>query len=131
MSVWKNAGYNMMIFLAGLASIPTDYHEAARLDGATASQRFWRITVPMLSPVIFFVVVITTIGAFQVFEQTYVMTQGGPANSTLTLSFYIWQSAFEFFNLGGASALAYILFAIVMLLTFVQFQLRKRWVYRA
>jgi multiple sugar transport system permease protein len=131
MSVWKNAGYNMMIFLAGLANIPNDYHEAARLDGASAWERFRKITLPLLSPVMFFVLVITTIGAFQVFEQTYVMTNGGPGTSTLTLSYYIWQTAFEFFNLGSSSALSYLFFLIVLLFTALQFRARKRWVYQA
>ena len=130
MSVWKNAGYNMMIFLAGLANIPGDYYEAARLDGASAFERFRRITLPMLSPVMFFVLIITTIGAFQVFEQTYVMTNGGPGTSTLTLSYYIWQTAFEFFNLGTASALSYLFFTIVLVFTAIQFRARKRWVFQ-
>ena len=130
MSVWKNAGYNMMIFLAGLTNIPADYHEAARIDGATAFERFRHITLPLLSPVMFFVLVITTIGAFQVFEQTYVMTNGGPGTSTLTLSYYIWETAFEFFNLGTASALSYLFFIIVLIFTLVQFRARKRWVFQ-
>jgi multiple sugar transport system permease protein len=130
MSVWKNAGYNMMIFLAGLASIPKDYHEAARLDGSSAWSRFRHITLPLLSPVTFFVLVVTTIGAFQVFEQTFVMTNGGPGISTLTLSYYIWQTAFKFFNLGGASALGYIFFVLVMSVTALQFLIRRRWVFQ-
>jgi multiple sugar transport system permease protein len=131
MSVWKNAGYNMMIFLAGLANVPRDYHEAARLDGAGAFARFRKITLPLLSPVLFFVLIVTTIGAFQVFEQTYVMTNGGPGTSTLTLSYYIWQTAFEFFNLGTASALGYLFFLIVLVMTAIQFIVRKRWVYQS
>lgn len=130
MSVWKNAGYNMMILLAGLSQIPTDYHEAARLDGAGGFRRFRTITLPLISPVLFFVVVVTTIGAFQVFEQTYVMTNGGPGTSTLTLSYYIWQMAFEFFDLGRASALGYLFFLIVLVFTFLQFRARKRWVFQ-
>jgi multiple sugar transport system permease protein len=129
LSVWKNAGYNMMIFLAGLSSISPEFYEAARLDGANAWQRFRSVTLPLLSPVLFFVVIVTTISAFQVFEQTYVLTRGGPANSTLTLSYYIWQTAFQFFNMGGASSMAYVLFMLLIVLTFLQFQVRKRWVY--
>lgn len=129
MGVWKNAGYNMMIFLAGLATVPKDMLEAARLDGATAGSRFFRITLPMISPVLFFVTIVTTISAFQIFEQTYVMTRGGPANSTLTLSFYVWQTAFQFFNVGTASAIGYVLFAIVAIVTALQFWARKRWVF--
>lgn len=130
MSIWKNAGYNMMIFLAGLASIPKDYHEAARLDGSSAFSRFRHITLPLLSPVTFFVLVVTTIGAFQVFEQTFVMTNGGPGISTLTLSYYIWQTAFKFFNLGGASALGYSFFLLVLAVTALQFLARRRWVFQ-
>ncbi len=131
MAVWKNVGYNMMIFLAGLTSISPEYHEAARLEGASAIQRFRAITLPLLSPVLFFVAIVTTISAFQVFEQTYVLTKGGPGDATLTLSFYIWQTAFQFFNIGGASAMAYVLFVLLLILTFIQFQLRKKWVYQA
>jgi multiple sugar transport system permease protein len=131
MGVWKNAGYNMMIFLAGLANVPKDVHEAARLDGATSVRRFFRITLPLISPVLFFVTIVTTISAFQIFEQTYVMTRGGPANSTLTLSFYVWQTAFQFFNVGTASAIGYVLFAIVAAVTAAQFWARKRWVFEA
>jgi multiple sugar transport system permease protein len=129
MSIWKNAGYNMMIFLAGLTNIPADYYEASRLDGTSAWNRFRHITLPLLSPVTFFVLIVTTIGAFQVFEQTYVMTNGGPGVSTLTLSYYIWQTAFRFFNLGGASALGYILFLLVLAVTALQFLARRRWVF--
>ena len=130
MSLWKNAGYNMMIFLAGLSGIPKDYHEAARLDGCGAWTRFRHITLPMLSPVTFFVFVVTTIGAFQVFEQTYIMTNGGPGVSTLTLSYYIWQMAFRFFDLGTAAALGYVLFLLVLVVTAVQYLARKRWVFQ-
>ena len=129
MSIWKNAGYNMMIFLAGLTNIPKDYYEASRLDGTNAWGRFRHITVPLISPVTFFVMIVTTIGAFQVFEQTYVMTNGGPGVSTLTLSYYIWQTAFRFFNLGGASALGYLLFLLVLIITAIQFSIRRRWVF--
>ncbi|HET6511113.1 MAG TPA: sugar ABC transporter permease [Candidatus Kapabacteria bacterium] len=124
--VWKNAGYNMLIFLAGLSGISNEVIEAARLEGASVWQRTRHVIVPMLLPVIFFVTVITTISAFQIFEQTYVLTKGGPANSTLTLSYYIWQMAFQFFDMGLASAMAYVLFAILAVLTVVQFQVRKR-----
>jgi multiple sugar transport system permease protein len=129
MSIWKNAGYSMMIFLAGLSNVPKDYHEAARLDGASAFHRFRHITLPLLSPVTFFVLVVTTIGAFQVFEQTFVMTNGGPGTSTLTLSYYIWQTAFKFFNLGGASALGYIFFLLVLIFTALQFFVKRKWVF--
>jgi len=128
MSIWKNAGYNMMIFLAGLSTIPKDYHEAARLDGARSWYRFLYVTLPLLSPVTFFVLAVTTIGAFQVFEQTFVMTNGGPGTSTLTLSYYIWQTAFKFFDLGSASALGYLFFVLIVIVTALQFLIRRKWV---
>ncbi len=129
MSAWKGLGYNMLIFLAGLQAIPPTLHEAATIDGAGAWTRFWRITLPMLSPTTFFVVVVTAIGGFQLFEQTYVLTQGGPANSTLTLSYFIYQNAFQFFRMGYATALAYVLFAATFIITFIQFRLQRRWVH--
>src|SRR5579883_2672992 len=127
--VWKALGYNMMIFLAGLQSVPDEYYEAARLDGANTRQRFFSITLPMLTPTIFFVLVVTLIGSFQVFEQTYILTRGGPANATLTISYFIFQNAFQFFRMGYASALAYVLFAIVFVLTLIQLRYQKKWVF--
>jgi multiple sugar transport system permease protein len=129
MSVWKGLGYNMLIFLAGLQAIPVTLHEAALIDGAGPWRRFFRITFPMLSPTTFFVIVITLIGSFQIFEQTYMLTQGGPANSTLTLSYHVYQNAFQFFRMGYATAMAYLLFAVTFVATLVQFRLQKRWVY--
>jgi multiple sugar transport system permease protein len=129
MSVWKGLGYNMLIFLAGLQAVPESLHEAALIDGASAWRRFVKITLPILSPTTFFVLVITLIGSFQIFEQTYMLTQGGPANSTLTLSFHIFQNAFQYFRMGYATAMAYILFAVTLLVTAAQFRLQRRWVF--
>lgn len=129
MSVWKGVGYNMLIFLAGLQAVPQTLHEAAMIDGAGPARRFFSITLPMLSPTTFFVIVITLIGSLQIFEQTYTMTQGGPANATLTLSYYIFQNAFQYFRMGYATAMAYILFAITLGVTIAQFSLQKRWVF--
>ncbi len=128
-TVWKGLGYSMVIFLAGLQSIPSDLYHAATIDGAGIWRRFRHITLPMLSPTTFFIIVITLINAFQVFEQTYVLTKGGPANSTLTLSYYIYQNAFQFFQMGKATALAYVLFAIIFVVTLIQFRVQKRWVF--
>lgn len=128
-AIWKTTAYNMIIVLAGLQNIPEEHHEAARLDGAGPWKRLWHVTLPMLSPTMFFVLVITLIGAFQVFEQTYVLTKGGPANATLTLSYFIYQNAFQFFRMGYASALAYVLCGIVLVLTIVQLRLQKKWVH--
>lgn len=129
MSIWKGIGYNMLIFLAGLQAVPETLYEAAMIDGAGPWRRFTSITLPMLSPTTFFVVVITLIGSFQIFEQTYTMTQGGPANATLTLSYYIFQNAFQYFRMGYATAMAYILFAMTLVVTVAQFRLQKRWVF--
>jgi multiple sugar transport system permease protein len=129
MGVWKTAGYNMMIFLAGLVGISHEYYDAATLDGVSRSRQFLRITLPLLSPILFFVTITTTISAFQIFEQTYVLTKGGPGNATLTLSYYIWESAFKFFNVGSASAMAYLLFVILLTITALQFVVRKKWVH--
>jgi multiple sugar transport system permease protein len=128
-TVWKGLGYSMVIFLAGLQGIPEELYHAATIDGAGRWKKFRHITLPMLSPTTFFVLVITLINSFQVFEQTYVMTKGGPANSTLTLSYYIYQNAFQFFQMGKASALAYVLFGLVFAVTLIQFRVQKRWVF--
>jgi multiple sugar transport system permease protein len=128
-TVWKGLGYSMVIFLAGLQNIPQDLYSAATIDGAGVWKRFRHITLPMLSPTTFFVLVITLINSFQVFEQTYVLTKGGPANSTLTMSYYIYQNAFQFFQMGKAAALSYVLFALIFGVTLMQFKVQKRWVF--
>jgi multiple sugar transport system permease protein len=129
MSVWKGFGYNMVLFLAGLQGIPHNLHEAAMLDGASPWQRFWRITLPLLTPVVFLAVVLTIISSFQVFDQAYVMTRGGPANATNTIVMYIYQNGFEFFRMGYASAIAWELFGLIFIFTLVQMQLQRRWVH--
>ncbi len=128
-SVWKLIGYNMIIFLSSLSSVNSSLFEAAKIDGANSFQIFKNITVPMLSPTIFFVVIITTISSFQVFDLIYLMTQGGPFDSTNVLVYAVYKNAFEFFNIGKASALAYVLFIIVFCLTIIQWRLRKKLVY--
>ncbi len=128
-TVWKGLGYSMVIFLAGLQNIPAELYHAGTIDGAGAWKKFRHITLPMLSPTTFFILVITLINSFQVFEQTYVLTKGGPANATLTLSYYIYQNAFQFFQMGKAAALSYVLFALVFAVTLVQFRMQKRWVF--
>ncbi len=128
-TVWKGLGYSMVIFLAGLQNIPQELYHAATIDGAGVWKKFRHITLPMLSPTTFFVLVITLINSFQVFEQTYVLTKGGPANSTLTMSYYIYQNAFQFFQMGKAAALSYVLFAAIFVVTLVQFRIQKRWVF--
>ena len=128
-SAWKLIGYNMVIFLSGFSSLNPNLYEASKIDGANEIQTFFKITLPLLSPTIFFVLVITTISSFQVFDLIYLMTQGGPMNSTNVLVYWIYKNAFEFFNIGEASAGAYILFLIILLLTIVQWKTRKKWVF--
>lgn len=128
-SVWKLIGYNMIIFLSGLASINQELLEASKIDGANEFNTFRYITVPLLSSTVFFVVVITSISSFQVFDLIYMMTQGGPENSTMVLVYSIYKYAFEYFDVGRASAIAYILFAIIFVLVLFQWKLRKKMVY--
>ena len=128
-SVWKLIGYNMLIFLTGLSGISQSLFEAAKIDGANYFQIFKNVTVPMLSPTIFFVVIITAISSFQVFDLIYLMTQGGPFDSTNVLVYAIYKNAFEYFNAGKASAIAYVLFVIILILTLIQWNLRKKLVY--
>ncbi len=125
-AIWHSAGYNMTIFLAGLKGIPRTYYEAAQIDGATYWQRFWRITFPLLTPTLFFVLVISLIGSFQVFNLVYIMTEGGPGNSTQVYVYYLWENAFSYFRMGYASAMAYILFVIMLVITLFQVRLLGR-----
>jgi multiple sugar transport system permease protein len=125
LAIWKNFGYNMIIFIAGLQSIPEQLYEAARIDGANAWHQFWHVTLPMLSPTFLFVGIITMIGYFQLFAEPYVMTQGGPSNSTLSVVLLMYEEGFRWWNMGYASAVAFILFAIIMSATLLQLTLRK------
>lgn len=125
----KNVGLNMIIILAALQSIPKAFDEAAIVDGASAWQRFWRITLPLLSPTILLVTVLTVIGSLKIFDHIVLMTNGGPANATTVLVFYIYFQAFRVFNTGYASALAVVLFLLALIATVVQWGLRKRLVY--
>jgi ABC-type sugar transport system permease subunit len=126
MSVWKNVGYIMVLFLAGLQQIPTDLYGAARVDGASSWQVTRDVTIPMLKPTLFFVIVISTIDAMQVFTQIDVMTQGGPAKSTEVLVYYLYFRAFRSFEMGYASAIAWALFLIIIVLTYIQSRLVQR-----
>lgn len=119
-------GFNTLVFIAGLQSIPKDMYEAAALDESGPLRTLYRITLPMLSPTLFFLVIINLIGSFQVFETIAIMTQGGPVNSTNTLVFYIYQYGFRFFKIGYASAAGVVLLAVVGLLTLVYFKLLSR-----
>lgn len=128
MSFWSIGG-QMVILLAGLKGIPAALYEAADIDGATVWQRFWRITLPLLTPALFFNFIIAIIGAFQVFTQAYIMTDGGPNYSTLFYLLYLYRAAFENFRMGYASAMAWVLFVIVLIFTLIQFRLSDRWVF--
>lgn len=120
MSIWKGLGYNVVIFLAGLQNISSEYYEAAQIDGAKGWSMFRYITWPLLSPTTFFVLIISVIGSFQVFSQVYVMTRGGPLKSTLVVVYYLYKIGFEDFKMGYASAMAYALFVIIFTLTLLQ-----------
>ena len=124
--VVKMVGLNMILYIAALQAIPRDYEAAAKLEGASSWQIFRMIVWPMLGPTTLVIMVITTIGSFKVFDHIYLMTGGGPENGTLVLAFYIYQQGFQFFDIGYASALAMIMFVIVMVLTVVQLVLRRR-----
>ncbi len=129
MSVWQGFGYNMMIFIAGLEAIPRSIREAAILDGTTAWQRLWRVLLPMLSPTVFFAVVMTLITSFQVFTQPYILTGGGPGSRTTTLVLYLYEHGFHYFDMGYASTIAWTLFVLIMFVTFIQFRVQRRWVH--
>ena len=128
-ALWKEIGYYMVMFLAGLQSIPSTYYEAASIDGASAARKFLFITIPLISPTTFFVMIISIIGSFQIFDLTTVLTAGGPSNSTNTLIMYVYQAGFRFFRMGYASALSTILFVIVLIFTIIQDKLSKKWVF--
>jgi multiple sugar transport system permease protein len=130
-SAWKDLGFVMVILLAGLQAIPADILEAARADGANNWQRFWRITLPLLSPSTFFVVVISLINGFQVFDQVYVMTKGGPAGSSQVVVGQIYDLTFRYGRAGEASALSWILFVLILVITAVQIRGQRRWVHYA
>ncbi len=126
MAVWKNFGFNMVIFIAGLQSIPERLYEAARVDGAGATAQFRWVTLPMLAPTFLFVLVITMIGYFQLFAEPYVMTQGGPSHATLSLVMLMYLQGFRWWTMGYAAALAFVLFAIILALTLITLRLRQR-----
>lgn len=123
MSIWHGMGYNMVIFLAGLKAIPKQLYEAARIDGANSWQCFRHITLPLLAPTTFFILVMSIIGSFQVFGQIYVMTNGGPGNTTLVYNYFLYQNAFLWFKMGYASALGYVLFLIIFVLTLINMKI--------
>lgn len=128
-AVWQGVGYPMVILLAGLQGIDGTLYEAAKVDGASSWTQFFRITLPLLTPQIFFVVITQFITSFQVFAIIFVMTSGGPGNATNVYIFYLFQNAFTFGRMGYASAMAWILFLIIGIVTFLQWRLQKKWVF--
>lgn len=124
-AVWRSFGYNMLIFIAGLQRIPTELREAADLDGAGHWNRLWHVTLPQLAPTFVFVGVITAIGFFQLFAEPYVMTGGGPLNSTLSMVLYMYQEGFRWWRLGSAASIAFVLFLLVLVVTVLQFAWRR------
>ncbi|GAA4018019.1 sugar ABC transporter permease [Deinococcus rubellus] len=128
-AIWQGLGYSMVLFLAGLQGIPREAYEAGEIDGAVGWKKHRFITLPLLSPTTFFVAIVSLIGSFQVFDLAFVMTQGGPANATNTIVYYVYQNAFQFYRMGYASAAAMILFVIILAFTLVQYRLQHRWVH--
>jgi multiple sugar transport system permease protein len=129
LSIWQGFGYNMLVFSAALDNVPTSLTEAATIDGAGPSARFFRIVLPLITPSIFFAVVLTLISSFQVFTQAYVLTGGGPGNATTTMVLYLYEQGFQFYNLGLASAIAWVLFIIILIITVFQFIGQRKWVH--
>lgn len=127
-AIWKQAGYYMIIFIAGLQAIPRQLYEAASIDGASSINKFFKITLPMLSPTMFMVLILNIIGSFQVFDLISIMTNGGPGSSTNVLVYRIYQEGFQNLKFGYASAMAYFLFLIVLIITLIQFRGQKKWV---
>jgi len=128
-SLWSHFGYNLLLFGAALGSIPSAYLDAAAIDGATPWQRFWLIKLPLISPSLFFGTVLTAISSLQVFDQVYALTRGGPGSATTTLGYAIYSQGFVTYRLGYASAIAWVLFAVIMAFTAIQLRLQRRWVH--
>jgi len=125
-ALWKSFGYNMVILLAGLQSIPQELYEAARMDGASRARLFWHITLPSLAPILLMVSILTIAGYFQLFAEPYVMTQGGPLQSTVSVLYFMYEEGFKWWNLGSASAVAFVLFLFIFAVTAIQLRLAPR-----
>jgi len=129
--LWRTLGFTFIILLAGLQTVPRELLEAARTDGANAWQTLWNVTIPMMSPILFFATIITFIGAFQIFDPIQIITKGGPNNSTTTMVMYLYEKGFQAFDMGYASAVAILVFIIIMGVTLLQFWGRRKWVHEA
>ena len=123
---WKSFGYNMIIFLAALQAVPRDLEDAARVDGANAWMRFRHVTLPAIAPTVLLVAILTVAGMFQLFAEPYVMTQGGPARSTVTVLYFMFEEGFKWWNLGSGAAVAFILFLCILVITLLQLKLARR-----
>jgi multiple sugar transport system permease protein len=128
--LWRTLGFTIVILLAGLQGVPQQLHEAAMIDGAGSLSRFWNVTVPMLSPTLFFVLVMNFIGAFQIFEPMFIMTKGGPKDSTVSIVMHIYETGFRSFAMGSASAMAIVVFLVIMVVTLIQLLVGRYWVYQ-
>jgi multiple sugar transport system permease protein len=126
-AVWKNFGYNMIILLAGLQAIPGELYEAARIDGASRWRQFRFVTLPMLAPVMLMVSILTIAGYFQLFAEPYVMTQGGPLQSTVSVLYFMYEEGFKWWNLGSASSVAFLLFIVIFAVTAFELRRAPRW----
>lgn len=128
-SVWRSLGFNIIIYLAALQDVPKGLHDAAVIDGASGMQEFLYIILPLISSSIFFTAITGFINSFQSFDLVYNMTQGGPARATYLIGYYIWEQAFKYLHMGYGSSIAFVLFIIILILTLIQWNLRKRWVF--
>jgi len=129
MSIWKGLGYSIVLFLAGLQGISRTYYDAATIDGANMRQKFLHITMPLLSPTTFFILIMSIISSFQVFDQVFMLTAGGPAFKTSTIVYYIYTNGFVWYDMGYASSMAWLLFAVVLIITLFQWKVQERWVF--
>ncbi len=129
LNLWKNVGFTAVIYLAGLQAIPQELYEAAEVDGGGVWAKFRHVTVPLVSPTTFFVLIMSLIWAFQVFEEAYIMTKGGPAFATTTMVYYIYLNAFKWLRMGKAAAIAWLLFAVIFVFTLIQVRYQRRWVH--
>ena len=127
--VWKEMGLSILLFWTALKNVPEELQDASALDGATGYKQFFNVVLPLMTPVVFFVASMAIINGFQAFDSVYLLTQGGPENSTQVLVYWVFKNAFGFYKVGQASAIAYLLFMLIAGLTLIQWQLRKRWVY--
>ncbi len=128
-TIWRSLGFNMIIYLAALQEIPKEINDAAAIDGANEIQKFFHITIPLVSPSIFFTLITSLISSFQSFDLVYNMTNGGPARATYLVGYYIWEQAFKYLHMGYGAAIAFVLFLAILILTLIQWLLRRRWVF--